>query len=87
MQLRSDSLKALADLLGDDHDLAMMTELMQAQPALFGDDTLRERLGTAVAERRSELQSAALKLGEEIYAEAPNELVARWQRYWNGASG
>ena len=87
MQLRSDSLKELADLLGDDHDLAMMTELMQAQPALFGDDTLRERLGTAVAERRSELQSAALKLGEEIYADAPKELVARWQRYWNGASG
>ena len=85
MKLRSDSLKDLADQLGDDHDLAVMTELIQAQPALFGDDALRERLGTAIAERRSELQSGALKLGDEIYQEAPNKLVARWRRYWNGA--
>ncbi len=86
MQLRSDSLKELADLLGDDHDLAVMTELMQAQPALIGSDALRQRLGTAIAERRSELQSAALRLGEEIYQDAPKELVARWQRYWDGAT-
>lgn len=86
MQLRSDSLKDLADQLGDDHDLAVLTELTQAQPALFGDDTLRERLNTAIAERRSELQSAALKLGGKIYSEAPEELVARWQRYWDVAA-
>ncbi|WP_407291838.1 CHAD domain-containing protein [Stutzerimonas zhaodongensis] len=85
MKLRSDSLKDLADQLGDDHDLAVMTELIQAQPTLFGDDVLRERLGTAIAERRSELQSGALKLGDEIYQEAPKKLVARWQRYWDGA--
>jgi len=86
MQLRSYSLKDLADQLGDDHDLAVLTELTQAQPALFGDDTLRERLNAAIAERRSELQSAALKLGGKIYSEAPEELVARWQRYWDVAA-
>jgi len=85
MKLRSDSLKDLADQLGDDHDLAVLTELMQAQPTLFGDEALRERLRTAIAERRSELQSGALKLGDEIYQEAPKALVARWQRYWDGA--
>lgn len=84
MQLRSDSLKRLADLLGDDHDLAVMHQLMQAQPELFGDTQLR--LGELIAQRRSELQSAALKLGDELYAEAPAELVARWQRYWDGAT-
>ncbi|WP_417778782.1 CHAD domain-containing protein [Stutzerimonas xanthomarina] len=86
MQLRSNSLKGLADLLGDDHDLVVLTELMQAQPALFGDAALRERLGIAVAERRSELQSAALKQGTDIYSEAPKVLVARWRRYWVSAS-
>lgn len=84
MQLRSDSLKKLADLLGDDHDLAVMHQLMQAQPDLFGD--AQQRLGELIAQRRSELQSAALKLGDELYAEAPAELVARWQRYWDGAT-
>lgn len=85
MALRSDTLKRLADMLGDDHDLAVMRELMQAQPQLFGDDNLRERLGIAIAQRRGELQSAALKLGDELYLEAPKDLVARWQRYWEGA--
>jgi len=86
MQLRSDSLKKLADLLGDDHDLAVMRQLMQQQPELFGDEAMQERLGNLIAERRSELQSAALKLGGELYAEAPAELVARWRRYWDGAT-
>ncbi|WP_217474971.1 CHAD domain-containing protein [Stutzerimonas stutzeri] len=86
MQLRSDSLKKLADLLGDDHDLAVMRQLLQQQPALFGDEAMQERLGNLIAERRSELQSAALKLGGELYVQAPAELVARWRRYWDGAA-
>ncbi|MCQ2029404.1 CHAD domain-containing protein [Stutzerimonas zhaodongensis] len=85
MQLRSDTLKQLADMLGDDHDLAMMRELMQQQPDLFGEPQQRERLEVMIAERRSELQSGALKLGGEIYLDAPDELVARWRRYWDGA--
>lgn len=86
MQLRSDNLKELADMLGDDHDLAVMGELMQAQPQLFGSETLRERLGVAIAQRRSDLQSAALKLGDGLYQEAPKNLVARWERYWDEAN-
>lgn len=85
MQLRSDTLKQLADMLGDDHDLAMMLQLMQQQPELFGDARQLERLEVMIAERRSELQSGALKLGDEIYLDAPEELVARWRRYWDGA--
>jgi len=85
MQLRSDSLKRLADLLGDDHDLAMMQQLMQAQPPLFGDQALRERLGDVIVQRRSEMQRDALALGDELYLEEPRDLVARWQRYWETA--
>lgn len=85
MRLRADSLKRLADLLGDDHDLAMMQQLMRTQPKLFGDQSLLERLGPAIAERRSELQRTALRLGNQLYREAPKDLVARWQRYWDAA--
>lgn len=85
MGLRADALKRLADQLGDDHDLAMMQELMRTQPQLFGDQPLLERLGPAIAERRSELQRTALRLGDELYREAPKDLAARWQRYWDAA--
>ncbi len=85
MQLRSDTLKRLSDMLGDDHDLAVMLELMRSQPDLFGESAQRERLEVMIAERRGELQSGALKTGSEIYLDAPDELVARWRRYWDGA--
>lgn len=85
MQVRSDSLKRLADRLGDDHDLAMMQQLLHAEPSLFGDRGVCEQLGQAIAERRSELQREALALGETLYREAPNDLVARWRRYWDAA--
>jgi CHAD domain-containing protein len=85
MQLRGDTLKRLADMLGDDHDLAMMQQLKQRQPELFGEPSQHERLDVMIAERRSELQSGALKIGGELYVVAPEQLVARWRRYWNDA--
>ncbi|MGK9064736.1 CHAD domain-containing protein [Stutzerimonas chloritidismutans] len=85
MHMRSDTLKALADRLGDDHDLAVMQQLMKDQPALFGEAADRERLDALIAQRRSALQSEALKRGRELYFDAPNELVARWRRYWDDA--
>ena len=85
MRLRSQSLKQLADRLGDDHDLAMMRQLMQAQPEVFGDEAQRERLGKAIDQRREELQKAAFALGDELYLESPKRLVARWRRYWQAA--
>lgn len=85
MQLRSDTLKRLADLLGDDHDLAMMRQLMQSEPELFGRPDQCQRLDVMIAERRSELQSDALRIGGDIYVDAPDELVERWRRYWVAA--
>lgn len=85
MRLRSQSLKRLADMLGDDHDLAMMHQLLQTEPALFGDETLRQRLARAIEQRRNELQKSAFELGEKLYLEPPGMLLKRWQRYWQTA--
>jgi len=85
MRLRSKSLKQLAEALGDDHDLAMMQQLMQSQPALFGAESVHEQLGKAIEQRRSELQKLAFALGDELYLETPEKLVSRWRRYWKDA--
>lgn len=85
MRLRSQTLKRLADMLGDDHDLAMMHQLMQTEPSLFGDETLRQRLDRAIEQRRNELQKSAFELGEKLYLEPPSMLLRRWQRYWQTA--
>ncbi|MCW3150083.1 CHAD domain-containing protein [Stutzerimonas stutzeri] len=79
---RVDQLKQVADALGDDHDLAMMLQLMQREPELFGMPETREELQRCIERRRAQLQQQALRLGRRLYAEAPNALQARIGAYW-----
>jgi CHAD domain-containing protein len=69
----------LADLLGDDHDLAVLAERVTGSE---GSATLdNETLLSLIAERRAELQEAALELGHRIYAEKPKAYGRRLARY------
>ena len=69
---------ALADLLGDDHDLAVLAAHLAArsEPAGADDDVLE-----LVARRRQELQDAARRLGARLYAEKPGAFGRRLSRY------
>jgi CHAD domain-containing protein len=60
---------ALAELLGDDHDLAML------RPAL--DEPATGPLVELLDERRAELQARAARLGARLYAEKPKAFAAR----------
>lgn len=66
--------KALADLLGDDHDLAVLTERMGGDPAF-------EELRELVEHRRADLQAEAFRLGRRIYAESPKRFTKRVTAY------
>lgn len=71
-------LGVLADLLGEDHDLAVLHERLALAPEP-GDEALYARF----AERRGTLQDAALALGARLYAERPGAFtrrVGRWVR-------
>lgn len=76
-----DELKALSDLLGDDHDLVVLSEIVTAQPGMFHEIDA-PALGAAIAHRQRALRSAAFRLGRRLYAEKPKALVRRWQAYW-----
>lgn len=82
---RADQLKKVADALGDDHDLAVMMQLMQQEPELFGAAQTREELARCIETRRAQLQQQARRLGRRLYAEAPKALVARIGAYWRAA--
>jgi CHAD domain-containing protein len=78
----------LADALGDDHDLAALTRLLQEDPDAFGGG---EAVGAAIAvieARRADLEQASLDLGAQLLVEKPKAFVARmtglWQR-WSDA--
>jgi CHAD domain-containing protein len=77
MNAVGDEAHELSDLLGDDHDLAVLAawvrEQTQADPEFF----------EAVERRREELQARAFTLGAVLYAEKPSAFVRRLERLWN----
>ena len=72
----------LADLLGDDHDLAVLRDAIRAHPQCFDDDAAQQALLAVLDRRRAALQRRALELGAEIYAQPPKRFVAAVRRGW-----
>jgi len=73
--------RRLADSLGDGHDLAMLR-----QRALTGELKRTadiKSLLAAIDRRRRELRQEAFALADRVYAESPEELDKRLQRYWH----
>jgi sugar lactone lactonase YvrE/CHAD domain-containing protein len=69
----------LGDLLGDDHDLAVLYEaLSERLPGAEGD-----ALRVAIEARRHRLQQEALQLGARVYADRPEAFTRRWRVWWN----
>lgn len=71
----------LSDLLGDDHNLAVLYErpLLEPAPALSVD------VGSVVALLRSPLRQLQVQtglLGERLYAEKPKRFLRRRFAYW-----
>lgn len=67
--------KQLSDLLGDDHDLLVLGDLI-VQNAV-GDPGERDRLTARIADRRHDLQSRAFALGSRLLTGKKNEFLAR----------
>lgn len=91
---QGDAASRLGDLLGDDHDLAVLAatlehelahELEQEQEqeqAPLGTDGAVEALFALIQQRRLTLQQQARPLGERLFAESPGALIARFERCW-----
>jgi len=75
-------LDQLNDYLGDDHDLAVMTQQLTTEPDRFGAASDVDQLLTLIGQQREEWQAAALALADRIYAERPQAFARRLQTYW-----
>jgi CHAD domain-containing protein len=73
----------LADLLGDDHDLAMLRERLATAEL---DRRVRDRALAVLDARRDRLQRDAFLLGRHLYAEPPKRLGARLGRWHQAGS-
>jgi CHAD domain-containing protein len=78
-----DRLHHLSDTLGDDHDLAVLSEQLLADPDAFAG---REQVAAAmivIDGQRADLQRRALAAGARLHAEKPKAFVKRIRAYWD----
>jgi CHAD domain-containing protein len=69
-------LDRLAEILGDEHDFALLAARLAAEPDLVERRGDREALGETIARRRRRLKKEALALGEELYGDRVRDFAA-----------
>jgi CHAD domain-containing protein len=72
----------LADLLGDDHDLAVLRERVAETREAFPSAGSHQALLALIERCRLSLQRKAVQLGLRLYEEKPREFVGRMGKYW-----
>jgi len=77
----------LSELLGDDHDLAVLDARLRddAAPLAPAVDAERPELLVLVAHRSEQLRADATRLGHRVYAESPKAFERRIARYVRAA--
>jgi CHAD domain-containing protein len=75
-------LDQLAEILGDDHDLAILYQVVSAEAAATGHDADLVDLTIVIDERRSALERTAFELGSRVYERRPKALMEQIERWW-----
>jgi len=76
------ALHDLADLLGKDHDLAVLEGTLRDAAAVRLTQAALQRLNRAVSAERRGLQHRASQLAEAVYAETEDAFVSQIHRRW-----
>jgi CHAD domain-containing protein len=82
MQARAKQAHRLSDLLGDDHDLAVLREHVATTACPAEDEATRTALLSLIDRRRASLQREALKLGARVYDRRPKRFARSVERDW-----
>lgn len=80
MRARARSLKALAERLGDDHDLTMLGAALRKLDGV--EEGVVAELEWRASRRQAHLRGEARQLGGLLYAESPKAFCRRYRRFW-----
>ncbi len=83
MVLLAGKLSDLSDILGREHDLAELRDLIVRDRELLEDESSRNRFLNYLGQERLTLQSEAKTTAPFIYSESANQFVSRIESYWN----
>ncbi len=82
MRAHMKTLKELETCLGDDHDLVLLLEMLNAKHADFNEKDL-ESFQAAASHHQKKLRERAVSLGRQIFHEQPAEFVERVDKQWD----
>jgi len=83
--VRACAARDLSQILGDDHDLAMLMQFIAPLPARALKTVDKRRIDAAARARQKELRGRARYLAELLLAEEPREFCRRVGAYWKMA--
>jgi CHAD domain-containing protein len=76
----ADRTHRLSDLVGEEHDLAVLSQHAEQRPECLTDEREAALLHTLITRRRHQVQREALELAQSIFASKPRSFaVAFWQ--------
>jgi CHAD domain-containing protein len=72
----------MGELLGDEHDLAALRQMLTDDAERIGDEGDREVLFALIDRRRTELEQEAMLLGRRFFQDSPWDFARRLKGYW-----
>jgi len=72
----------LSELLGEDHDLAVLRQTLADDPLTYGGQRLLKGLFAFVDRQRRELEQQAFALGRQLYQDSSKVFTSRIEAYW-----
>jgi len=85
MKVLAAETKQLADLLGDDHDLAVLRDTLLQEHDELGEQDEIDALVALASRRQEQLRAEAQTLGWRLFAEKPADYCNRLHASWHAA--
>lgn len=78
----ADRAHELTQVLGEDHDLAVLRDILAADPLTYGGHRVLKGMFAVVDREREKLETQAFTLGRELYKDLPKAFAGRIEVYW-----
>lgn len=78
--------KSLADILGHENDLSVLTALIDEDPELFGDGVDQSFLLAIIIRRQQHLRREALTLSKTVFSDSPRKEALVVARLWRASA-
>jgi CHAD domain-containing protein len=87
LSARADASRALSQILGDDHDIALLQQIIATPTMTFGTQEETASFLKRCRKRHKALRKEAAVKGERLFVEKPRTFVQRIEAYWLTAAG